>query len=230
MRRHHYKPYLGERGAISSPAPTTNGITARYERFSHSGNTWYDITPTPADATDGGTPGFWPNFDGLSWCAIGNPAKLDFAGAFTLCVWAYQDPGVPHQGTEFFIGKDGSAGRDAGLTSADNASDIKGFIFTPGFASAQYVGAAPGSFYYIVFVNEGPAGDLRLHIDGVLQATNAGKGATEVWSATPWEFGRDTSAAPQAELTGIMDTGRFYSRALSPDEILRDYKAGKPVH
>ena len=219
MRKKHHK----------SLRPTGDA-SARYERGSHSGATWFDLMPAPADATDGGTPGFWPNFDGLSWCAIGNPAKLDFAGAFTLCVWAYQDPAIPHQGTEFFIGKDGVGGRDAGLTSADNANDVKGFIFTPGYAAAQTAGSPPGVFYYIAFVNEGAAGDLKLYVDGDLKATNVGSGATELWSAAPWEFGRDTTGAPQAELTGTLDTGRFYSRALSADEISRDYNAGKAAH
>ena len=223
---------------LLQPVPTGDA-TARYERLSHGGATWYDLMPTPANAADGGAfipvppaPAVanWPNFDGASWCSIGNPAKLDFAGAFTLCVWAYQDPAVPHQGTEFFIGKDGVGGRDAGLTSADNANDVKGFIFTPGYAAAQTAGSPPGVFYYIAFVNEGAAGDLKLYVDGDLKATNVGSGATELWSAAPWEFGRDTTGAPQAELTGTLDTGRFYNRALSPDEILRDYHAGKPAH
>lgn len=213
---------------LLQPVPTGDAV-ARYERLSHGGATWYDLMPTPANGTDGGTPGFWPNFDGVSFCTIGNPAKLDFAGAFTLCVWAYQDPNIPHQGTEFFIGKDGGAGRDVGLTSADNANDIKGFIFQGGFASAQYTSSGPGAFYYLAFVNGGPGNDLKLYIDGVLRATNVGKGVVESWSAgTAWEFGRDQR--PDDYLTGILDTGRFYSRALSADEILRDYHAGKPAH
>jgi hypothetical protein len=215
---------------LLQPVPTGDA-TARYERLSHGGTTWYDLMPTPANGTDGtaGAAFTWPNFNGESFVTIGNPAKLNFAGAFTLCAWAYQDSGVPHQGTEFFIGKDGGLGRDVGLTSADNANDIKGFVFEGGFASAQYTSAGPGSFYYLTFVNEGPGNDLKLYIDGVLRATNSGKGVEESWSAgTAWEFGRDQR--PDDYLTGILDTGRFYSRALSPDEILRDYHAGKPAH
>lgn len=232
MKRKHLLPAgQSRRGTATGTGALypTGGATARYENNSHSGSTWYDIAATPANGTDGGTAGFWPNFDGAGYVAIGNPSKLDFDGAFTLCAWGYQSPDVPHQGTEFFIGKDGGSGRDVGLTSADNANDIKGFIFEGGFASAQYSGAAPGSFYYIVFVNEGPGGDLKLYLDGVLRATNVGKGVEESWSSgTPWEFGRGQT--PTDYLTGILDTGRFYSSALGPDEILRDYNAGKPEH
>jgi hypothetical protein len=211
---------------IKQPVPTGDAV-ARYERLSHSGTTWYDLMPAPANATDGGTPGFWPDFDGLSWCAIGNPAKLDFAAAFTLCAWAYQNPDPPLQGGEYLIGKDNPAvGRNAGLSSADNNTQLSGFIFP--FQAVQYV-AAGGVQHYSAFVNEGAGGDLFLYVDGVLRATNAGNGINEVWLAgTPWEFGRRQDGTDY--LTGNMDTARFYSRALSPDEILRDYYAGKPAH
>ena len=78
-----------KRRSIVQPVPTGDA-TARYERLSHSSATWYDLMPTPANGTDGGTPGFWPNFDGLSWCSIGSPAKLDFASAYTVQAWAQQ--------------------------------------------------------------------------------------------------------------------------------------------
>jgi len=96
MRRHHYKPYLGEGGIVSKPAVTTNGVTARYERFSHSGTTWYDLTPNPANGTDGtiGAAFTWPAFNGESFVNIGNPTKLQFAGAFSLCVWYNQSIAV----------------------------------------------------------------------------------------------------------------------------------------
>ena len=85
--------------------------------------------------------------------------------------------------------------------------------------------------HHIVFVNEGAGNDLHLYVDGELRATNAGNGASVAWhAATPWEFGRRQAATPDDYLTGQMDTVRFYSRALSADEILRDYHAGKPAH
>ena len=206
----------------------TGDATARFERLSHSGSTWFDLMPAPANATDGGTPGFWPVFDGASWCEIGIPIKLDFASAFTLCVWAYQNPDPPIQGGEYLIGKDdvGTGNRNAGLSSSDNDTQLSGFIFP--YQAVQYV-AAGGVQHYSAFVNEGAGGDLLLYVAGVLRATNAGNGANITWlPATPWEFGRRQDGTDY--LTGNMDTARFYSRTLSPDEILRDYYAGKPAH
>ena len=220
---------------VTQPVPTGDAV-ARYERLSHGGTTWYDLMPTPANGTDAtsGAAFTWPNFNNAGYVEIGNPAKLDFAGAFTLCCWAYQNPDPPIQGGEYLIGKDGlGAGtRNVGLSTADSNALISGFIFPSGsagsFAAVQY-DADTGVQHFSVFVNEGGGGDLLLYINGVLRATNAGKGDPISWTAgTPWELGRRQDGNDY--LTGSMDTVRLYDRALSADEILRDYHAGKPAH
>ena len=110
---------------------------------------------------------------------------------------------------------------------ADQNALISGFIFP--FQTVQYSPPVREIMFNVVFVNEGNGGDLLLYVDGVLQVTNAGKGSDITWfAAVPWEFGRRQDADDY--LTGNMDTVRFYSRALSADEILRDYHAGKPAH
>lgn len=237
MRRQHYKPYLAQHGIVSRPAPVTNGIAARYERFSHSGTTWFDVTPAPADGTLSGDGSWWPNFvtGNSNYVAVGNPAKLDFSGAFTISLWGEQNPAPPVQGGEYLIGKDGlQTGRDVGVSMLDNNALISGFLFSPGAKFVQYAPPVKGNMHHIVFVNEGAGNDLHLYVDGELRATNAGNGASVAWHATtPWEFGRrqnDAAGTPDDYLTGQMDTVRFYSRALSADEILNDYNAGKPEH
>ena len=218
MRKKHHK----------SLRPTGDA-SARYERGSHSGATWFDLMPAPADATDGGTPGFWPNFDGASWCTVGNPAKLDFANAFSVCSWAYQNPAPPQQGGEYMIGKDNpNLGRNVGLSSSDQNAQISAFIFDPAFLAAQWI-ATPGVQHYSVLVNLGAGSDLLLYVDGALRATKALGGRALAWAAlTPWEMGRRQDG--NDNLTGESDTARFYSRALSADEISRDYNAGKAAH
>jgi hypothetical protein len=213
------------------PVPTGDA-TARYERLSHGGATWHDLMPTPANGTDGttGAAFTWPNFNGESFVTIGNPAKLNFAGAYTVTAWALQDPNIPHQGGEYIIGKDNGGNRDFILTPGDDSSQITAFCWLPGFTSAQSPATYPaGAWYFCAVVNEGVGGDLLLYLNGVPQPTT-GAGGTANWKgAAAWEFGRPNSGADDY-FTGQIDTGRFYSRALSPDEILRDYHAGKPAH
>ena len=73
----------------------TADATARYENNSHGGTTWYDLMPTPANGTDGGAVGFWPNFNDAGYVTIGQPAKLNFTGAFTITAWCLQTREAP---------------------------------------------------------------------------------------------------------------------------------------
>jgi len=222
--------------SVRPPVPTGDA-TARYESLSVGGTTWYDSMPTPANGTLSGDGSWFPNFvtGDSNYVAVGNPAKLNFSGAFTISVWGEQNPNPPVQGGEYLVGKDGlQTGRDMGISMLDNNALISGFLFSPGAKFVQYAPPVKGNMHHIAFVNEGAGNDLHLYVDGELRATNAGNGASIAWHATtPWEFGRrqnDAAGNPDDYLTGNMDTVRFYSRALSADEILRDYHAGKPAH
>ena len=84
----------------------------------------------------------------------------------------------------------------------------------------------------VCLVNEGAGGNLLLYMDGVLQGTASGKGgAVTNWGTMDTEFGRHQINNNMDDYwTGDIDTGRFYGRALSADEIFRDYHAGKPAH
>ncbi len=233
MRRHHYKPYLGGHGAMTPPVPTTNGITARYERFSHSGNTWYDLTPTPANGTDTGTPGFWPVFDGVSGVSLGQPTKLDFTGAFTCSFWSKQSAAAPPGSERMIARDDGGPNRSWVVVSVDPGGAIASYFWGVGFPAPGYTTVTTpanplGVWYYTTFVNEGPGNDIVNFVDGVERARNVGGGGVVVPHPVNTEIGQDSAAA--SKFQGDLDTVRLYTRALSADEILRDYKAGKPVH
>jgi hypothetical protein len=68
-----------------------------------------------------------------------------------------------------------------------------------------------------------------LWIDGVLNKTDVGGGGVMVHSTHDNTMGRNATGPPAA-FSGRLDTARYYGRALSADEILRDYHAGKPAH
>lgn len=211
-------------------ARPTGDATARYERLSHSGSTWHDLMPVPADGTDGGTPGFWPGFDGVSWVTIGQPAKLNFADAFTVVAWANQNIDPIRQGKERAISRDNIANRNYIVECQDDTGIVSGLIWSPLLHQTHSPASFnTGTFHFIAFVNEGTGGDAKVYVDGALQATTVAAGGPLPNSPVDLEIGRPQSGAADY-FTGAIDTGRFYSRALSPDEILRDYNAGKPAH
>ena len=223
---------------LIQPVPTGDAV-ARYERLSHGGTTGYDRMPTPANGTDGtiGAAFTWPNFNGESFVTIGKPAKLDFADAFTIATWSNQSTVPPRQGNERIVSRDDSnAGhRNFLVSQADDSGVIMFIAWTPpppAAPTAQTAGVYnTDTYHFIAAVNEGAGGDLKVYVDGVLAGTGVGFGGPVVWGAADCEFGRWQKVADFTDyFTGAIDTGRFYGRALSPNEILRDYYAGKPAH
>lgn len=226
MRRHHYKPYLGEHGTVIRPAPTTNGITARYENFSYSGSTWFDLTPVPANGvgTGFGAGVDWPRFDGAQAVTVGQPAKLALTGNMSFVAWASQDAGVT--GYEVVMGRDGT---DRFIFSMNDNSgkpfvglDIGGLQTLTGTVNTN-----DSAWHMIAATYDGAK--LKLYVDGTLNAELAVAGSADIDTPTNMDFGADL-AAPDDYLEGRIDTCRIYSRSLSAGEILNDYNAGKPAH
>tara|TARA_R100001460_G_scaffold30312_2_gene59797 strand:- start:655 stop:1242 length:588 start_codon:yes stop_codon:yes gene_type:complete len=193
--------------------------------------------PNPANGTDGtiGAAFTWPNFNGESFVSIGNPTKLQFAGAFTICTWSNQDTDIPRQGNERIVSRDAAGGGSRPFLISQNEINglVQAFAYTSVLKNVQAAGAYnTDTFHFICLVNEGAGGDLLIYVDGELQGTNAGAGgAVANWLTINTEFGRHQIAGDTTDyFTGVIDTGRFYGRALSPDEILRDYYAGLPAH
>jgi len=209
-------------------SPTGDAL-ARYENLSHSGSTWFDIMPTPADGSDGGTLA-WPTFDGGAWVTIGQPAKLDFAGAFSVSFWVKQSTDLP-SGWERVIARDaGGSNRCYVANEVDSSGQFAAFLWRTvgGLSSATTAAFALGQWRFVSYVNEGTGGDLVVFVDGIEAQRAVGGGGVMTVKAVDLYFGKD--AAGSSTFQGNLDTVRFYNRALQGAEILRDYYAGKPAH
>ena len=221
---------------LLQPVPTGDA-TARYERLSHGGTTWYDLMPTPANGTDGtiGAAFTWPAFNGESFVSFGDPAKLQFATDFSIVAWYRQSIDPPTQGNERIVSRDSIGGARCFLMSqADNTGLAQGFIFNNignvnPIASGTY---NTGTFHMAVLVNDASNTNAYYYVDGIVRATKIGQGGpVSSWGTIDTEAGRHQLPGNLTDyFTGDIDTVRFYGRALSPDEILRDYHAGKPAH
>ena len=221
---------------IKQPSATGDAI-ARYERLSHSGITWYDLMPAPANGTDGtiGAAFTWPSFNGESFVNFGQPAKLDFADAFTVLAWANQSTAIPRQTKERILSRDAGSGTNRALIieQRDDSGIVSGYLWVGGSAAPDVIDSPAvyntDTYHFICLVNEGAGGDMKLYVDGELIGTQAGDGGAMNLAISDLYAGRPHSGTDDF-FTGLIDTVRFYNRALSPDEILRDYNAGKPAH
>lgn len=221
---------------VKQPTPTGDAV-ARYERLSHSGSTWFDLMPTPANGTDGtnGLAFTWPAFNGESFVSFGDPAKLEFATNFSVVAWYKQSTDPPTQGNERIVSRDSITGtRCFLLAQNDTTGQAQGFIFNNvgavnPVASGTY---NTGTFHMAVLVNDVSNTNAYYYVDGIVRSTKIGQGgAVSSWGSINTEAGRHQLGSNITDyFTGDIDTVRFYDRALSPDEILRDYNAGKAAH
>ena len=136
-------------------------------------------------------------------------------------------------GVERIVARDGGGGRSWIVQTNDPSGALQTFMWGVGFPSPGYrIVTTPGNpiavWHYATFVNEGAGNDLVNFIDGVEQAREVGGGGAPVLPAINTQIGQDNAAS--SKFQGELDTVRLYPRALSPDEILRDYHAGKPAH
>lgn len=227
--------------SIRPPVPTGDA-TARYERLSHGGTTWYDLMPTPANGTDGtiGAAFTWPAFNGEAFVSFGDPTKLEFATDFSVAAWYRQDTDPPTQGYERIVSRDtiiavgGTATRCFSLQQKDDTGTAQAFIHNNvgnvnPVASGTY---NTGTYHMAVLVNDASNTNAYYYVDGIVRSTKIGQGGpVTAWGSISTEAGRHQLPGNTSDyFTGDIDTIRFYNRALSPDEILRDYHAGKPAH
>lgn len=233
---------------LLQPVPTGDAVT-RLEPLSYGSPIWHDIMPDPANAQlERGqplvpvavpVPGF-PIFDEANPDVfnVGTPTKMDFSGAFTITAWAFQNIDSS-QGLEYFISKDNTNSgnnRVYACLQRDTTGKPR-FLFWDNTATG-YINCQGNNqynaqrYYFYTFVNQGPiaGGKLQLWVDGVLDAEIAnGTGIMNQTLTLRHSIGGNAQG-PAFALSGACDTVRYYSRALSPDEILRDYYAGKPAH
>ena len=215
---------------LIQPVPTGDAV-ARYERLSHGGSTWYDLMPTPANGTDSGWPAppgppLWPTFDGDQVIVVGQPTKLGLTGNMSFVAWASQPDGG--DGYETLMTRDaGGANR---FILSQNDTTGKAFVMLNIVANISVVSVTSvndSAWHMIAATHDGAT--LKLYVDGELDASLAAVGSADIDTATDLDFGADT-VPPDDYLEGRLDTCRIYNRALSADEILRDYYAGKPAH
>ena len=98
------------------------------------------------------------------------------------------------------------------------------FTSFPFSANLAVVPVTVGWFHLALVWTPGAPASLQSYINGVLHVTVAPSDYGAI--GQPLVIGSGTAGF----YSGKIDTVRVYARALSSDEILRDYNAGKAAH
>ena len=223
--------------------PTVTGDAAlRLERLSanSSSTMWNDITTSGNNATATDAAIFADfNFDGVtdSVQVAGPDPSGDQSQNFSFAFWYKRTLDAVQQSTIADSRAPLPAGSDGGWTFRDNAangspppynhSDYFLSVYTV-FGNYNISNMAPGTdnnWHYAVVVWENGFG-WRFYADGAQYIAPSPTATVANVDASPMRIGRGA----YNHYSGYIDTVRVWPRILSPDEIARDYYAGKVTH
>ncbi len=162
------------------------------------------------------------NLDGNSWAEVHDNASLDITDAITLECWVY------------FDGSNGKGLLGRWSTGADNnyllynSTSSKGqfYINTTAVSLVNTSTLTAGNWYHIVGTYDGS--DMRIYLNGS-EESNTSKTGSISTSADPIEIGRYYQNSSFAYADQIAQP-RIYNRALTAEEVQRNYNAGKNTY
>tara|TARA_R110000824_G_scaffold151833_2_gene322869 strand:+ start:759 stop:1397 length:639 start_codon:yes stop_codon:yes gene_type:complete len=211
---------MPKRSRVRQPEPTGDAV-ARWERLSAAvaSPTWYDITGNGNNGTANNA-ALYSDFlfngtDNKVLTPLESPLLLS-SSTWTMQAWATRlgtgTLAATRSGNNGWAIRDSPAGGDLEFTS---------FPFSGNFG---VVPPTVGWFHLVLVWTPGAPASLASYINGALHVTVAPGDYGAV--GQPLLIGSGTAGF----YNGKIDTVRVYSRALSNDEILRDYNAGKVAH
>ena len=162
------------------------------------------------------------NLDGNSWAEVHDNASLDITDAITLEAWVYWD-GSSAKGV---LGRwHNDASNRNYLLYKLSATNISFYINSNNLINQSGLTATKGWTHIVGTYNRTNA---VLYIDGVQKATAAHTTAIST-GTLPVEIGRNFTTSSQA-LPAPIAQPRIYNRALTAEEVQRNYNAGKNTY
>ena len=164
------------------------------------------------------------NLDGKSWAEVHDNASLDFGtGSFTLEAWAK----VAHENTgssvNAILGLGGNTTTAGTAYIETNAVPAIVFRYNTNFSVSSSL--TIGDWVHIVATYDET--NMKVYVNGVLEDTDAAT-AGNMTNTEIKTIGRDNNLARTYK--DQIAQPRIYNRALSPEEIERNYHAGKRIY
>ena len=165
------------------------------------------------------------NLDGNSWAEVHDNASVDLTDGVSLECWVYRDGESGYFG---FVGKWVNNGNRSYLIATEPSNVIGFYVSKNGSALVQnsYTLSASG-WHHLVGTEDGT--NLKLYVDGVLVDTDATTSGDIFTSAYNVEIGRYNNSTTN-EYANQIAQPRIYNRALTAEEVERNYNAGKNTY
>ena len=165
------------------------------------------------------------NLDGNSWAEVHDNASLDITDAITLEAWVYWDAGVD----EGFISKWNLAQSKASyLLYKASATRFMIYVSSNGstITNQQNVTSISNGWNHLVGVYDGA--NLKCYLNGALDGSKAY--SSGIYSTDEIvEIGR-YGEATSTQYNGPIAQPRIYNRALTAEEVARNFNSGKAIY
>ena len=158
------------------------------------------------------------NLDGNSWAEVHDNSSLDITDAITLEAWVYWDYSNTTQGG--ILGR-WNSGEANYLLFKTNANNVRFYINA---LSSQWSGMTTG-WHHIVGTYDKT--NRKLYVDGSLKATDA-MTANIGTGTSPIDIGQNYGGSNKYD--EAIAQPRIYNRALTAEEVERNYNAGKNIY
>lgn len=229
---------MPRRRSLKRGTPVTSNGVLRYEVLSadSANNKWYNIAPKATyDATLVMTAGDWPDFDGVGDYAhtgtFNSKPITETITDYTLEAWVKPDALV---GADRLIFMTNATFQEAISLLMDAGSDqiwvrIRNSTNTTTVNTTGATSIPTGSWSHLVMSADSTSGMCILYLNGhpdgggLYTAPLSGDYGCFIACA-------NYGGAPSQMLDGLCNNVRIYNKALSADEVARNYYAGKAVH
>ena len=165
------------------------------------------------------------NLDGNSWAEVHDNASLDITSAISLEAWVYWDGAQADKG---IIGKwRGSDNLRGYLLYVQSLTEARFFVSSNGVDSYNVATSTTilNGWNHIVGISDGSK--IKIYLNGIFE--NEVSASTIFSSSLPLEIGRfktDSNAAYENEIA----QPRIYNRALTAEEVARNYNNAKSIY
>jgi len=164
------------------------------------------------------------NLDGNSWAEVHDNASLDITDAITLEAWVYND------GSSFdgFLGRWFTTGNNRSVMIYESTSnEARMIVAKDGANGFNANGTLISGWNHIVGTCDDT--EIKIYINGVKGTDGTAPSGSIHVSSYPYEIGRYNSSTA-ATYTNQIAQPRIYNRALTAEEVERNYNAGKNIY